>query len=83
MKLSTLINKMRIDRPDEWSMDELERMAIELEKQRDELLAALERLVLAKSEKDQHGDTPVYKSLKAGAWRAANEVIASVKGGAA
>ncbi len=39
------------------------------------LRAALERLVMAKNEKDRHGDTPVYQALKKGAWEAARAAL--------
>ena len=41
------------------------------------LRAALERLVMAKNEKDRHGDTPVYQALKKGAWEAARAALAA------
>lgn len=53
---------------------------IEVLRQRDELLAALQRLVAAKDEKVAHGDTPLYRSLKTGAWEAAREAIAKAEG---
>lgn len=36
--------------------------------QRDELLEAIKVLLLAKDEKDQHGDNPVYRTLKQRGW---------------
>lgn len=69
MKLSQLITKMRTDRPDEWSMDDLARKAIELEKQRDELLTALESLC-------NTGYSPPSNKV----WANAREVLNNVKG---
>jgi hypothetical protein len=47
--------------------------------ERDQLRAALQRLVDAKDEKDANGDTPRYRELKAGAWEEAREVLAKTK----
>ena len=44
MTLSKRLEGFRIDRPDEWTMDEFARLARLLEAQRDELLAAAQRL---------------------------------------
>lgn len=42
----------------------------------DELRGALMSLLIAKDEKEYHGDTPVYQSLKKLGWREARAVIA-------
>ena len=65
LTLTSLCN--RLDRKSEW--------IAELTKQRDQLRAALQRLVDAKDEKDANGDTPRYRELKAGAWEEAREVL--------
>ncbi|MDE3023658.1 MAG: hypothetical protein KGI54_17730 [Pseudomonadota bacterium] len=41
-----------------------------------ELYGALMSLLIAKDEKEYHGDTPVYQSLKKRAWREARAAIA-------
>ena len=42
----------------------------------EELRGALMSLLIAKDEKEHHGDTPVYQSLKKRAWREARAAIA-------
>jgi hypothetical protein len=44
-----------------------------------ELLEALKKLMLAKEEKAQHGDTPVYRALKTVAWDAARAAVAKAE----
>lgn len=46
-----------------------------------DLLEALIFLVKAKDAKDRHGDTEVYRSLKADAWDQARSAIAKAEGG--
>ena len=43
--------------------------------QRDELRDAIMSLLVAKDEKEYHGDTPVYQSLKRSAWKKARAAI--------
>jgi hypothetical protein len=50
MKLSEELGKWRIDRPDEWKMDEFRRRAKELEAERDVLAAQVENLVYISKE---------------------------------
>ena len=81
MKLSLLITKMRTDRPDEWLMDELSRKATELEKQRDELLVALEKIHFSMLQASVLGNDKTREiKLSLGICSLA---IESVKGGAA
>ena len=55
-----------------------------LERQRDEMLEALETLTLAHDMKEALGkEAPVYRALRESGWRQARAVIAKAKGGAA
>lgn len=55
----------------------------ELEGQRDELLEALETLVLAQDMKEALGkEAPVYRALRESGWKQTREAIAKAKGGA-
>jgi hypothetical protein len=47
MKLSEELGKWRIDRPDEWKMDEFRRKAEKLEAERDALATSLRNLLFA------------------------------------
>ena len=49
-----------------------------MERDRDNLREILRRLIQAKDEKEAHGDTPVYRSLKNGLWAAARNAISPV-----
>lgn len=42
-------------------------------------VAVLRDLVMAKKEKDDHGDTPVYRALKVGLWERAQAVAEKFK----
>ncbi len=53
MKLSEELGKWRIDRPDEWKMDEFQRKAEKLEAERDTLLEKLAQKQQLISEMDQ------------------------------
>lgn len=76
-RLRDAANKSVMDFGEHWNLEDEAADAIE---RKDaaiaELVGVLRSLVRAKDEKEAHGDTPVYRSLKAGCWESARAAIA-------